>query len=118
MILIVDDHLDTGRLLARLLTSRGHEAVAVGSGREGLSLLAKLGPSLVILDKCMPGMDGMAVLKLIRADAESHSTPVIFYSADPNPEDAEQARRHGAQGYLIKGQTPFEDICSTVAQYV
>lgn len=117
MILIVDDHLDTGRLLARLLRSHGHDAVAVESGREGLSLLAQLSPKLVILDKCMPEMDGMAVLKSIRADAQSHLTPVIFYSADASAEDAEQARRLGAQDYLIKGQTPFQDICSTVARY-
>ena len=118
MILIVDDHLDTGRLLARLLKSQGHDAIAVGSGREGLSLLPTLGPALVILDKCMPEMDGMAVLKNIRADAQSESVPVIFYSADANAEDMEQARRLGAQDYLIKGTTPWEDICSTVARYV
>ena len=114
MILIVDDHLDTGRLLARLLRSRGHEVVAVASGQEGLSLLPSLTPSLVILDKCMPEMDGMAVLKRIRADARSQSTPVIFYSADANVEDVEQARRLGALDYWIKGTTPWEDICSTV----
>ena len=117
MILIVDDHIDTSRLLARLLKAHGHEAMAVGSGREGLSLLPTLAPCLVILDKCMPEMDGMAVLRRIRADAASHSTPVIFYSADSNAEDAEQARRLGAQDYLVKGATPFEDICSTVARY-
>ena len=118
MILIVDDHLDTANLLARLLRSRGHEAVAVGSGLEGLSLLRTLDPAVVILDKCMPEMDGMTVLQRIRADAQSQSTPVIFYSADANEKDVERARRLGAQEYLIKGETPWEDICSTVARYV
>src|SRR5687767_9543115 len=99
MILIVDDHLDTGKLLARLLKGCGYEAVAVDSGREGLSLMPVLGPSLVILDKCMPEMDGMTVLKHIRADAQSQFVPVIFYSADANAEDVEQARRLGAQDY-------------------
>ena len=118
MILIVDDHLDTANLLARLLRSRGHEAVAVGSGLEGLSLLRTLDPAVVILDKCMPEMDGMTVLQRIRADAQSQSTTVIFYSADGNEKDMEQARRLGAQEYLVKGETPWEDICSTVARYV
>jgi CheY-like chemotaxis protein len=117
MILIVDDHADTGRLLTVLLKSRGHDAVAVSSGKEGLRLLPTLRPTLVILDKCMPEMDGMAVLRSIRADAQSHSTPVIFYSADANVEDVEEARRLGAQDYLCKGQTPWEEICSTVARY-
>ena len=118
MILIVDDHLDTGRLLARLLKSRGHDAVAVGSGREGLDILPTLSPDLIILDKCMPEMDGMAVLRSIRADARSHATPVLFYSADENARDVEQARQLGAQGYMVKGTTPWEDIVATVARYV
>ena len=118
MILIVDDHLDTGKLLARLLKSRGHEAVAVASGPEGLDLLPTLVPDLVILDKCMPEMDGMTVLRHIRADEQSQWIPVIFYSADASEEDAAKARRLGAQDYLVKGLTPFEDVFATVAQYV
>jgi twitching motility two-component system response regulator PilH len=118
MILIVDDHLDTGRLLARLLKSRGHDAVAVGSGQEGLDILPTLSPDLIILDKCMPEMDGLTVLRSIRADARSQSTPVLMYSADENARDVEQARRLGAQGYMVKGTTPWEDIYSTVARYV
>ena len=118
MILIVDDHLDTGNLLARLLRMQGHDVVAVGSGSEGLSLMPTLEPELVILDKCMPEMDGMTVLSRIRADAQSHDIPVIFYTADLNQEDVEEARRRGAQDYLIKGVTPFADVCSTVARYV
>ena len=117
MILVVDDHLDTGRLLVRLLKSRGHDAVAAGSGEEGLTLIAKVDPDLVILDKCMPEMDGMAVLQQIRADTQSQSVPVIMYSADASDEDVSRARRLGAQEYLVKG-TPFDDIFSTVARYV
>jgi CheY-like chemotaxis protein len=116
--LIVDDHLDTRNLLARLLRMRGHDVVAVGSGSEGLSLMRTLDPDLVILDKCMPEMDGMTVLSRIRADVQSHNVPVIFYTADLNPEDVQEARRRGAQDYLVKGVTPFADVCSTIARYV
>ena len=118
MVLIVDDHVDNGQLLARLLKTRGHEAIAVSSGRAGLSLLPTLSPDLVILDKCMPEMDGIEVLRRIRSDPQSHSTPVIFYSADANAEDVEQTRRLGAQGFLVKGVTPWDDLCSTVERYV
>ena len=118
MILIVDDHLDTGKLLARLLKTRGHDAMAVGSGPEGLRLLATLAPDLVILDKCMPEMDGMTVLRHMKADEQSQRIPVILYSADANAEDAEKARRLGAEDYLVNGLTPFEDVFATVARYV
>ncbi len=99
MVLIVDDHLDNGLLLARALKTRS------------------LDPDLLILDKCMPEMDGIEVLRCIRSDPQSHSTPVIFYSADGNPEEVERARRLGAQDYLVKGVTPWEDVFSTVARY-
>ena len=117
MVLIVDDHVDNGQLLARLLKTRGYDAVAVSSGPAGISLLPSLAPDLVILDKCMPEMDGIEVLRRIRSDPQSHSTPVILYSADGNAEDVERACRLGVQGYLVKGVTPWEDVFSTVAQY-
>ena len=117
MVLIVDDHLDNGLLLARVLKTRGHAAMAVSSGQAGLSLLPSLEPDLVILDKCMPEMDGIEVLRRIRSDPQSHSTPVIMYSADANADDIERARRLGAQDYLVKGVTPWEDVFSTVARY-
>jgi CheY-like chemotaxis protein len=117
MVLIIDDHVDNGRLLARLLKTRGHDAFAVSSGRMALSLLPNLEPDLVILDKCMPEMDEMEVLRRIRSDPQSHSTPVIFYSADGNPDEVERARSLGAQDYLVKGVTPWEAVFSTVARY-
>ena len=117
MVLIVDDHLDNGLLLARVLKTRGHDAMAVSSGQAGLSLLPSLEPDLVILDKCMPEMDGIEVLRRIRSDPQSHSTPVIFYSADGTPQEVERARRLGAQDYLVKGVTPWEEVFSTVARY-
>jgi CheY-like chemotaxis protein len=81
-------------------------------------MIPALSPDLIILDKCMPNMDGLTVLRSIRSDARSSSTPVIIYSADSDPRDVERARQLGAQAYLVKGMTPWEDICTTVARYV
>ena len=47
MILIVDDHLDTGSVLARMLKQQGHEAIAVSSGRAALRLLQTVRPSVL-----------------------------------------------------------------------
>lgn len=117
MILIVDDHHDTGALLARLLKGCGYDAIAVSSGKAALSMLPNVRPSLVILDKCMPELSGLDVLRTIRADAALRSIPVILYSADDDPAEMIEAKRLGAQDYLVKGNTPWDVVRSTVGRY-
>jgi CheY-like chemotaxis protein len=117
MILIVDDHHETGAVLARLLKTCGYDAIAVTSGKAALSLLPKVRPSLVILDKSMPELSGLDVLRAIRSDATLASVPVILYSAEDHPADVVEAKRLGAQEYLVKGITSWDVICSTVRRY-
>ena len=117
MVLIVDDQLDGGVALARLLKQCGHDAIAVSSGSAALSLLRSTHPSLVVLDYHMPDMSGLDVMRHIRADARSRDIPVIFYSADSNPEVVSKAIKLGAKDYLIKASTPWERVCETVGRY-
>jgi CheY-like chemotaxis protein len=117
MILIVDDHHDSGAVLARLLSACGYDAVVVTSGTAALSLVSKARPSLVILDKSMPDLSGLDVLRAIRSDASLGSVPVILYSADDQPADVAEAKRLGAEDYLVKGITPWDVVCSTVRRY-
>lgn len=117
MILIVDDHLDTGAMLARLLRGSGYEVVAVTSGKAALAMLPKVRPSVVILDKCMPDLSGLDVLRIIQSDAALRTIPVILYSADDDPAEIVEAKRLGAQDYLVKGNTPWDVVRATVSRY-
>ena len=65
----------------------------------------------------MPELSGLDVLRTIRSDASLQSLPVILYSADHDPNDVVEAKRLGAQDYLVKGSTPLEVVCSTVRRY-
>ena len=65
MILIVDDHIDTGTVLARLLKKCGQDAVAVSSGVAALKLLETTRPSVIVLGMMMPGMHEMEVLQRV-----------------------------------------------------
>ena len=117
MILIVDDHIDTGTILARMLKKCGHEAVAVSSGRAALKLLETTRPSVIVLDMMMPEMSGLEVLQRVRADAAVKDVPVIIYSADHAAETARKARDQGAQEYVVKGVMPWDRLCAMITQY-
>ena len=117
MILIVDDHIDTGTILARMLKRCGHDAVAVSSGLAALKLLETARPSVIVLDMMMPGMHGLEVLQRVRADAAVKGVPVIVYSADHTDHTEQQAREGGAQEFLVKGVVPWDRLCGMIAEY-
>ena len=117
MILIVDDHLDTGTALARLLKKCGHEAVAVGSGMAALEMLESMRPSVIVLDMMMPGMHGLEVLRRVREDARVKDVPVVIYSADHNLDTAERALRTGAQAYIVKGTVGWDALCEAILKH-
>jgi CheY-like chemotaxis protein len=117
MILIVDDHIDTGTVLARLLRTCGQEAVAVSSGLAALKLLETTRPNVIVLDMMMPGMSGLEVLQRVRSDAAVKDVPVIIFSADHTAETARQAREQGAQEFVLKGTLPWDRLCEVITRY-
>lgn len=99
-ILIVDDEILLGRSLSRALSQRGHEASAVGTAEEGLSLLEKLLPDIVLLDMQLPGLSGLETLKKIRET--DPNTLVIIVTAYGTIASAVEAMRLGALDFLRK----------------
>ena len=72
------------------------------SGEEALSVLRELRPDLVILDWMMPGLDGAAVLRRMRADPATADIAVMVYTASADPEVARQAMTLGAMDCVPK----------------
>ncbi len=117
MILIIDDHLDTGSALARLLKKCGHEAVAVGSGEAALEVLGSMRPTLMVLDMMMPGMHGLEVLRRVRSDTALTDVPVIVYSADYSLDTIRKAREQGAQEFIVKGTVGWDQLCYVIGKH-
>jgi chemosensory pili system protein ChpA (sensor histidine kinase/response regulator) len=102
MILIVDDHPDTREALVRLLQLNGHEANAVADGAQLLLFVqTHPPPALILLDVHMPHVDGIGVLRALRADPRLATLPVVVFSADERYRAA--AMRLGAAAYILKG---------------
>ena len=77
-ILVIDDDPDSRDLLSRTLEGEGYTVVTANGGEEGLELAREHSPALITLDVMMPGMDGWAVLKQLKADPDLQHVPVLM----------------------------------------
>lgn len=106
-ILVADDQPDA-RLLVRLVLEReAFEVVEAADGEEALAAIEEGSFDLVLLDVRLPTIDGLDVLRSIRARA---AVPVLMVSAATGTEMAERARQAGADGFLAKPYRPADLI--------
>jgi DNA-binding NtrC family response regulator len=102
-ILVVDDEAGCREGLRRLLEAWGYQADAAGSGEQALERIAEGGPSAVITDLVMPGIDGLEFIRRLQAD---YPVPVIVMTGHGTIEQAVEAIRLGAQDILEKPVEP------------
>lgn len=112
-IIIVDDDPELRALLQRFLTEHGHDVRAVASGAELDRTLARAPADLVILDLMMPGEDGLAICRRLRAAGET--IPILMLTARGDPVDRIVGLEMGADDYLAKPFTPREIVARIAA---
>ncbi len=101
-ILVIEDDEIVARTIERSLRNQEFKVTTAGSGIEGLKLARNQPPDLVILDIIMPGMDGYAVCREMRADIKLMDVPVLFLTAKIKDEDRITGFKVGADDYLSK----------------
>ncbi len=99
-ILVVDDDPPVRRMLERTLTASGHEVTAVAGGAEALVAAERAAPDFVVLDVAMPGLDGLAVCRRLRA--MGLTVPILLLTARDAVEDRVAGLDAGADDYLVK----------------
>jgi two-component system C4-dicarboxylate transport response regulator DctD len=99
-ILIVDDEPDLVMTCQRLLRPRGHRCLGAGTGAEGIALIDREAPDLVVTDLRLPGADGIAVARHARARVPP--IPVLLISADESTATREVAKAAGVGTFLSK----------------
>lgn len=105
-VLVIDDSR-TILSIAKGELQRDYQVTTALSGEEGLFLLEKYRPDLILLDLNMPKMDGKEVLRRIRSDERWKRIPVIFLTADTTPQTEEDCLRLGADDYISKPFVPI-----------
>ncbi len=101
-ILIVDDEAASRDILIRRLGSRGYDARGCEGGVTCLEAVERRMPDLILLDVCMPQMDGIAVLGQLRSRWSQDLLPVIFVTARIDSEDIVAGLDAGANDYVVK----------------
>lgn len=107
-VLVVDDELDSRALVKRILEDCSAHVVAVGSVSDALRALADFRPQLVVSDIGMPGEDGYAFIRRLRAGGPHASVPAIALTAYARVEDRVKAIDAGYQAHLAKPVEPVE----------
>lgn len=104
-ILLVEDNDDDAALTMSALKRHAAARVRIaGDGPAALDLLAAepILPLLILLDLKMPKMDGIEVLKRLRAEARTEKVPVVMLTSSSRRTDMDAAAAAGANGYLVK----------------
>lgn len=103
-ILVVDDAAQNRRLLEAVLSPRGHVVVSAASGPEALELIVAQPPDLVLLDIVMPEMDGYEVCRILRADPNTQTLPIVMLTSSGD-QDKVRAIEAGADDFIAR---PFD----------
>ena len=101
-VLIVDDQEASRLLLSKALEQRGCDVLIAQDGNIALRVLARASVDLILLDICMPGFNGLELLRAIRKNAATALLPVIMVSSFDNSEKMLEAFELGANDYITK----------------
>ena len=114
-ILIVDDDLDTLKLVGLILQRHGYDIVAANGGLPALQKAAAERPDIILLDLMMPDLDGYEVTRRLRADTSLAHIPIIMFTAKTMLDDKVAGFEAGADDYLTKPTHPSELIAHVKA---
>jgi len=107
-ILIIDDDLDTLRLVGLMLQRQGYQISAATNGQQGLDKAFEEDPDLILLDVMMPDMDGYEVTRRLRQNPSTMETPILMFTAKTQLDDKVTGFEVGANDYLTKPTHPAE----------
>ena len=116
-ILIIEDELAYLKLLDSQLTQNGYKVIAAIDGKRGLEKAKNEHPDLILLDIRMPGMDGLAMLNLLRKDeAGKKIKVVILTNLEPDEKIIEGVIYDKSSYYFVKSDIKFNDLLKKISE--
>ena len=105
-ILAIDDDKTTLNILESQLNGFGYRVFTERSAVKGIEIAKGFNPDVILLDLCMPVMDGFEVLGSLRRDKITHDIPVIMLTSNKEKDNVVEAMRHGVIDYIVKPYNP------------
>lgn len=115
-ILVIEDDTDINRLLCRILTKAGYEAIAAYSGSEARLRLERETPDMILMDLMLPGIRGEEIIKIVREEMGLR-VPILVLSAKTALENKVETITLGADDYITKPFEPEEVLVRIMAAF-
>ncbi|MFC1684327.1 response regulator [Pseudomonadota bacterium] len=112
-IMAVDDSASMLQMVAFTLKGAGYEVVEASDGVQALNLAKQKAVNLVITDVNMPNMDGISLIKELRALPTYKFTPLLMLTTESSPEKKQEGKAAGATGWIVKPFNP-DQLLATV----
>jgi two-component system response regulator MtrA len=112
-VLVIDDDTDLAEMLGIVLRSEGLEPVFCYSGTDAVPAFRRESPELVLLDLMLPGLDGLAVCRALRAES---NVPIVMLTARGDTLDIVEGLQAGADDYIVKPFKPKELVARIEAR--
>lgn len=113
-ILLVDDDLTLREMYAERLKAEGFSVEMAKDGEEALTKAGELKPNVILLDVMMPKINGLDVLKQLRAQPETKDIPVIILTALIQDREKMESITRGADDYVVKSETMPGDVIQKI----
>lgn len=107
-ILIVDDDIDSLKLIGLMLQRHGYDVIAANTGNQAIAMTNSESPDVIILDVMMPDINGYEVCRRLRANPKTQPIPIIMFTAKTLIDDKVAGFEAGADDYLTKPTHPAE----------
>lgn len=101
-VLIVDDNATNRKLASEVLEWEGWSVAQAESADEARGRLPDFQPDLILMDLSMPGMDGLTLTRILKADARTAHIPIVALTASAMKGDEHRVRAAGCDGYITK----------------
>ena len=112
-VLTVDDSKTIRDMVSFTLKKAGYDVTEAADGSAGLAIASRQKFDCIITDLNMPGLDGLALTKAIRANPSNRATPILLLTTETDPAKKAAGREAGATGWLVKPFNP-EKLVETV----
>jgi len=102
LILIIEDNEKNRKLCRDVLQVKGYRTIESETAEEGIDLARSQMPALILMDIQLPGIDGITAMKQLKADAKTHSIPIVAITASTMTNNRTAMLAEGFDGYQTK----------------